>query len=95
MQALTRSIYEKLGYGGVIRVDYLYDNVTDKLYVNEINSIPGSLAYGLFSDRYAISQYGDMLIKQAEEDYAKTAMLTTTFNSSVLSGGTGAKRRKR
>lgn len=95
VQALTRSIYEKLGYGGVIRVDYLYDNVTDKLYVNEINSIPGSLAYGLFSDRYAILQYGDMLIKQAEEDYAKTAMLTTTFNSSVLSGGTGAKRRKK
>lgn len=43
----TCEIYKKLGLFGVVRIDYLYKNV---LYVNEINAIPGSLAYYLFED---------------------------------------------
>lgn len=33
---------------GVVRFDFLYNAKTKKLYLNEINSIPGSLAYYLF-----------------------------------------------
>lgn len=92
---LTEQIYSRLGYCGVIRVDYLYDNEDKKLYVNEINSIPGSLAYGLWSDVYAVTDYGDALIRQAERDFAEQMKLVTTFNSSVLSAGSGAKRGKK
>lgn len=42
----TLSIYKKLELFGVVRIDYLYKDKT--LYVNEINAIPGSLAYYLF-----------------------------------------------
>lgn len=42
----TESVYRALGLRGVVRVDYLYDG--ERLYVNEINTIPGSLSFRLF-----------------------------------------------
>ncbi len=48
VKGMTRQIYEKLGLFGVVRIDYLYKE--NALYVNEINAIPGSLAYYLFED---------------------------------------------
>lgn len=62
----TKEIYQKLNFFGVIRVDYLYDKLTNQLYVNEINTIPGSLAYYLFSkDGISFTQMLEMLIKEA------------------------------
>lgn len=48
IRAITQRIYRKCDFSGVIRIDYILHN--NKIYVNEINSIPGSLAYYLFSD---------------------------------------------
>lgn len=48
IKEMTYEIYDKLGLFGVVRVDYLYKD--NSLYVNEINAIPGSLAYYLFED---------------------------------------------
>lgn len=42
----TKKIYNYLGLNGVVRVDYLFDGNT--IYLNEVNTIPGSLAYYLF-----------------------------------------------
>ena len=42
----TALIYEKLDMEGVIRIDYFVSKKT--VYVNEINTVPGSLAYYLF-----------------------------------------------
>ena len=47
-QKLTEEIYRSFELFGIVRVDYLYDPAEDELYVNEINSQPGSLAYYLF-----------------------------------------------
>ncbi len=44
----TKRIYGYLGLNGVVRIDYLYDQERDIIYLNEINTIPGSLAYYLF-----------------------------------------------
>ena len=33
---------------GVVRIDFLVDNQTGELYVNEINTIPGSMAFYLW-----------------------------------------------
>lgn len=43
--------FETLNGKGVIRFDFLYDNKRDLLYLNEVNSIPGSLAYYLFEKK--------------------------------------------
>lgn len=89
---LTQKIYSRLRFEGVIRVDYLVDSTTNKLYVNEINTIPGSLAYGLWQDAFTPMQYGSALVEQAVSDYRQKCCYTYTFPSVVLSGGHGKKK---
>ena len=33
---------------GVVRIDYIYDRSKQKLYFNEINTVPGSMSFYLF-----------------------------------------------
>ena len=47
---LTKKIFTKLNLRGVVRIDYLYDEINDKIYVCEVNSIPGSLAFYFFNN---------------------------------------------
>ena len=89
---LTETIYEKLGFSGVVRVDYLLDNTDGQVYVNEINSVPGSLAYGLWQDLYGMTEYGDVLVDEAVRGFANKRALVTDFASSVLTCGNGKKR---
>lgn len=44
----TSKIYNKLNMNGVVRIDYIYDKDKNKLYFNEINTIPGSMAFYLY-----------------------------------------------
>ncbi len=46
----TAEIYKAFGLFGVARIDFLYGEKEDVLFVNEINSQPGSLAYYLFEE---------------------------------------------
>ena len=93
VERLTTEIYNKLGFGGVIRVDFLLDNATGKLYVNEINTTPGSLAYGLWEAKYSRTAYGEALVEQAIADYRELQSFVYDFDSSVLSGGNGIKKK--
>jgi D-alanine-D-alanine ligase len=45
---LTKKVIKILDCEGVSRIDYIIDNDTNKVYVNEINTIPGSLAFYLW-----------------------------------------------
>ena len=92
VESLTKQIYQDFCFEGVIRVDYLMDKSTNALYVNEINTIPGSLAYGLWQDKYTPLQYGNALVAQAVADYRTKCSYTYTFPSVVLSGGHGKKK---
>ena len=44
----TKKVYNFLNIKSVVRFDYLYDQKINKVYLNEINAIPGSLAYYLY-----------------------------------------------
>lgn len=44
----TSKIYQTLNMNGVVRIDYIYDEANKKLYFNEINTIPGSMAFYLY-----------------------------------------------
>ena len=48
VQAITERIYKDFDMNGVVRVDFLVDGKRNKVYVNEINTVPGSLAFYLF-----------------------------------------------
>ena len=47
IQETTKKIYNELDFFGVIRIDFFVQG--EKVIVNEINSVPGSLAYYLFT----------------------------------------------
>ena len=76
----TKRIYEHLNLNGVVRIDYLYDQSSDTIYLNEINTIPGSLAYYLF-EGLGISyiKLMEILIKNAT-----TKPLQPYFSSTIL-----------
>ena len=52
IQSLTVKAFKTLSCSGVVRVDFLLDSESSEIYINEINSIPGSLANYLFSDHF-------------------------------------------
>ena len=83
---ISKNIYSLLDLKGVVRVDFLYDNVTNKLYVNEVNTIPGSLGFYLFN--ISFKDLLDELIKECLMDYNKQKELIEVFNSSVLVNNT-------
>jgi len=69
---------------GVIRIDYLYDINTDTLYVNEINSIPGSLSFYLFEGKLSFPVLIEKMINQAVKDKYDRDLKLTSFKSNVL-----------
>lgn len=77
---MTSKIYKGLDMNGVVRVDYLIDKDTSTIYVNEINTIPGSLAYYLFEDM-SFTSIIDTLICNAK----KGESMKCEFKSNVLS----------
>ena len=76
----SKKIYQHLNLNGVVRIDYLYSKEEDKVYFNEINTIPGSLAYYLF-EGLGISyiKLMEILIRNA-----KTSTLQPYFSSNIL-----------
>ena len=87
---ITEKIYRKCDFKGVIRIDFLVKDT--KVYVNEINTVPGSLANYLFSS--SLKGFTDLLSEIIEEsvctfNYEQTRKYT--FSSSVLFSFDGVK----
>lgn len=83
IKKLTKFAFTKLSCSGVVRVDYLINTDTDDLYINEINSIPGSLANFLFP-KYNFTTLLDKLIDIAEEKHHQKQDCSFTYDSDVL-----------
>ena len=49
IKSYTKTIYKKCDLFGVVRVDFLVKD--DEVYLSEVNTVPGSLAYYLFCER--------------------------------------------
>lgn len=81
----TKKIYQIFDDYGVIRIDYLYDVNKKKLYVNEVNVIPGALSFYLFeAKKIYIQDFINDLVREAIYRNTKEKELITSFNSSVL-----------
>lgn len=64
--------YDMLGINGVCRIDFIVDK-KNNVYLNEINAVPGSLAYYFFVPKVFknISEFVDCLIEEGIKDYCK------------------------
>jgi D-alanine-D-alanine ligase len=45
---LATAVYKTLGGAGFARIDFFYEEKSGKIYVNEMNTIPGFTAYSMF-----------------------------------------------
>ncbi|MBR4745361.1 MAG: hypothetical protein IK070_01465 [Clostridia bacterium] len=75
----STKVYRHLGLNGVVRFDYI---VADKVYLNEINTVPGSMANYLFD--ISFKDLITHLIHSAIEEYNIDKNFVSTFNSNVL-----------
>lgn len=90
--------FQVLNCNGVSRIDFMIDKDTDQVYVNEINPIPGSLAFYLWEalgKPYA--ELLDDMIKLALKREREEKSLMTSFDSNILqnanlSGAKGIKK---
>ncbi|MBR3693572.1 MAG: D-alanine--D-alanine ligase [Erysipelotrichales bacterium] len=89
----AKETFKVLGSSGVCRIDFMQDMDSGKIYVNEINSIPGSLAFYLW-DKSGINftELMDALIKLAIDRKREQEKMVVSFDSNVLTHfGKGAK----
>ena len=89
VQDLTKLIYASLNFLGTVRIDFFLKD--GEIIVNEINSVPGSLAYYLFCD--TLEEFSTLLeemIAVGEQTYAKNSAILKKFKTNILSG-VGAK----
>ena len=100
IQELSKNTFKALGCSGVIRIDFIVDKDTNKIYVNEVNTIPGSLSYHLWkATNLSYANLLDKLIELGLKKYRKDKNLIFSFESNILEGYTnyglkGAKRMK-
>ena len=78
IRGYTKTLYKKLDLSGVVRMDFLVQE--DKVYLSEVNTVPGSLAYYLFCDRMTEAKaFLETLIDDTLErsGMAKKTLVTT------------------
>lgn len=79
---LSKKAFKVCECGGVVRMDFFVTE--NKVMLNEINSIPGSMANYLFKDM-TFSALCDNLIELAEQKFLEKQKLITTYHSNALS----------
>lgn len=91
IKANTERVYRELDLRGVVRMDYLVDKTRNKVYINEINTIPGSLAFYLFEPiGITFKELLSRLIYNSADNGAAVRR-TKAFRTDVLSRFNGAK----
>ena len=79
--------FKAIGCAGVTRIDFLYNTETGELYLNELNTIPGSLAFYLWEPAgIPFVELVDRLVKLALKRNREEGELNFTFDSNILKG---------
>ena len=84
VKRLAVEAFRALECEGMARVDFLMDGGTGKLYINEINTIPGFTTISMYSKMWAASGVSypellDRLITLARERHAEKQQIRTTL----------------
>ena len=90
--------FRYLGCNGVTRIDFMIDMATDKVYINEINTIPGSLAFYLWEPKgVKYKELLERMIQLALKRSRQNSKINYSFDTNILAmgGSFGAKGSKR
>ena len=96
LQQLSCDIFRMLDCKGVVRIDYMWDRATEDVFITEINTIPGSLAFYLWEN--ADEKYQTLIdcmvrcARRAHEDKnSRNYAFTSDILKNVSLGAKGAK----
>ncbi|MBQ2690665.1 MAG: D-alanine--D-alanine ligase [Clostridia bacterium] len=85
VKELAVKAFQAIGASGVARVDFLLDGESGELFVNEINTVPGSLAYYLWeAGGMSFTQLVDELITLALKKQRDKEKLSFSFDTNLL-----------
>lgn len=85
VQALAIESFKALGCAGVARIDFLMDAESLDIYVNEINTIPGSLAFYLWeASGVTFTELMDRLVTQAVNRQRQKEKMIFSYDSNLL-----------
>ncbi|MCR5794108.1 MAG: D-alanine--D-alanine ligase [Solobacterium sp.] len=85
IQNLALKAFKVLGASGVCRIDFMMDTETKKVYINEINTIPGSLAFYLWENKgMPFEQLMDRLIETALERERRRSRMVFSYETNLL-----------
>ena len=86
--------FRYLNCNGVARIDFMIDMATDKIYINEFNTIPGSLAFYLWEPKgVKYTALLDRMIELALKRHRQAEKINYSFDTNLLAmgGSFGAK----
>ncbi|MDE6484175.1 MAG: D-alanine--D-alanine ligase [Duncaniella sp.] len=89
---LAGETFRVLGCHGVSRVDVIVDADNDNIYVNEINTIPGSLSFYLWeATGISFDKLMDRLVQLALKRNRERGQKTVSYDANIFSMGGGVK----
>lgn len=85
IEDLAKRTFHELHAKGIARIDFMLDEDTQKVYVNEINTIPGSLSYYLWEAKgYTFTILLDELIQLGLQDYRRKQQRISSYGTNIL-----------
>ena len=92
IEEISKIAFRALNLSGICRIDFLIDKKTKQVYINEPNTIPGSLSFYLWEPTgKPYSKLLDEVITIAIKDFKNKHKKTTSFETNVLSNFNGVK----
>ena len=87
IQEMSRNIFRLLDCKGVVRIDYMADRNSGDIYITEINTIPGSLAFYLWENAgISYRELIEKMISYAEKAHADKNQSNYAYTSDILNG---------
>ena len=92
IQQLAADTFRVLSCNGVSRIDVMVDKDSDDIYVNEINTIPGSLSFYFWKESgISFTQLMDKLVALALKRKRDTDRKTYSYDTNIFAMGGGMK----
>lgn len=87
IRTMAVEAFKVLGCSGVSRIDFMIDTKENKVWLNEINTIPGSLSFYLWEPAGVdYTELIDEMISLALKREREQESITYSFDTNVLSG---------
>ena len=87
LQDMSKAIFRMMDCKGVVRIDYMFDRDSGEVYITEINTIPGSLAFYLWENAgMPYRRLIDRMVELAELAHEDRNQANYAYTSDILQG---------